>query len=66
MTEFCYIQLQSTTSGTYCLPVEPVNKKYVDEEMSSLMNLAKRGAGDLILVIKSYLSVYKNMTRLLM
>lgn len=52
MTPFCYVQIQSTTSGRYCLPVEPVNKKIVDEYLNSPGNIMKRGAGDLHEVIK--------------
>ena len=50
VTSYCYTQLQCKQSGTYCVPVEPVSKRKVDEEMNSPMNLLRRGAGDISLV----------------
>jgi len=50
-TTFCYTQIQTITFGRYCLPTEPINRQYVDAEMSTLTNLIKRIAGDLGQVI---------------
>jgi len=50
VTSYCYTQLQCKASGTYCVPVEPVSREKVDEEMNSPMNLLRRGAGDISLV----------------
>ena len=50
VTSYCYTQLQSKASGTYCVPVEPVSRRKVDEEMNSPMNILRRGAGDISLV----------------
>jgi len=61
-TSFCYTQLQCTSSGRYCVPVEPVSKRFVNQEMNSPMNLMKRVAGDIsltadLIVVGSFVSI---------
>ena len=51
LTTFCYLQMQSTYSGRFCRPSEPVNRKFVDGELNAWTNIIQRLVGDLYMVI---------------
>ena len=50
-TRFCYTMLQSHTSGSYCIPIEPVSRQHVRYYLDSPMNTMRRAVGDLSLTI---------------
>ena len=49
-TGFCYTQMQTSYSGKYCLPLEPVNRLIVDDFLNEFFNLVKRTSADFYLV----------------
>lgn len=49
-TGFCYTQMQTSYSGRYCLPLEPINKEIVDNHLNEFFHLVKRTSADFLAV----------------
>lgn len=49
-TSFCYIQMQTTYNGKYCLPIEPINHQIVDTHLNSFYMSVRGTVSDFFIV----------------